>query len=157
MTGRDVAFWKPHRSAELAGRDIDQPLLAAGAIALLTTSRMPRKAWLQLRVTCLLTSFNILVGIGVNEMILRVDLLHASAPIVGSPAVELTHFVVLLLFLRPSAISMSACCGNREKCGGSRRANLPDALSSSRPLRRLNIELKINVVSLSANRNAAQN
>src|SRR5215469_7666359 len=24
MTRRDVAFWKPHRSAELAGRDIDQ-------------------------------------------------------------------------------------------------------------------------------------
>src|SRR5215472_3874796 len=24
MTGRDVAFWKPHRAAELAGRDIDQ-------------------------------------------------------------------------------------------------------------------------------------
>ena len=108
-------------------------------------------------MTCLLTIFYILVGIGVNEMVLRVDLLHASAPIVSSPAVGLTHFVVLLLFLTTIGFFNVGVLRQSRKSGGSRRANLPDALSSSRPLRRLNIELKINVVSLSANRNAAQN
>jgi hypothetical protein len=61
--------------------------------------RIPRKVWLNPHVTCLLTSFYILVGIVVNEILLRVDLLHRSAPIRGFPAVGVTHFAVLLLFL----------------------------------------------------------
>jgi hypothetical protein len=47
----------------------------------------------------LLTSLYILVGGGVNEIFLRVDLLHRLAPTLNSPAVGLTHLMVLMFFL----------------------------------------------------------
>jgi hypothetical protein len=46
-----------------------------------------------------LTSLYILVGGGVNEMFLRVDVLRRLAPTLNSPAVGLTHLGVIIVFL----------------------------------------------------------
>jgi hypothetical protein len=61
--------------------------------------QIPRKVWLHLHLTCLLTSIYILVGGGVNEIFLRVDVLHRLAPTLNSRAVGLTHVAVITLFL----------------------------------------------------------
>ena len=46
-----------------------------------------------------MTSLYILVGGGVNEMFLRVDVLRRLAPTLNSPAVGLTHLGVIIVFL----------------------------------------------------------
>jgi len=46
-----------------------------------------------------LTSFYILIGGGVNEVFLRVDVLRRLAPTLDSPAVGLTHFGLIIVFL----------------------------------------------------------
>jgi uncharacterized membrane protein len=89
---RHGVFFFPHWMAIVA------PIVTTVGI-LAARFRIPRKAWLHLHLTCLLTSFYILVAIGVNEVVLRVDVLRQSAPILGPPAVGLTHFAMLLLFL----------------------------------------------------------
>jgi uncharacterized membrane protein len=61
--------------------------------------KIPRKAWLHLHLTCLLTSLYILVGGGVNEVFLRVDILRPLAATLNSPAVGLTHLGVIIVFL----------------------------------------------------------
>jgi len=50
-------------------------------------------------LTCLLTSLYLLVGGGVNEVFLRVDILRQLAPSLNSPIVGLTHLAVQVLFL----------------------------------------------------------
>ena len=61
--------------------------------------KIPRRAWLHVHLTCLLTSLYLLVGGGVNEAFLRVDALHRLAPTLNSPAVGLTHLTLQILFL----------------------------------------------------------
>ena len=79
--------------------------LAIAALIVMTVGvlaahfQIPQKAWLHLHLTCLLTSLYILVGGGVNEVFLRVDVLHRLAPTLNSPAVGLTHLMVLMFFL----------------------------------------------------------
>jgi uncharacterized membrane protein len=79
--------------------------LAIAAFILMTVGvvaahfRIPRRAWLHVHLTCLLTSLYILVGGGVNEVLLRVDALHRLAPTLNSPAVGLTHLAVQIFFL----------------------------------------------------------
>jgi uncharacterized membrane protein len=72
-------------------------VMTAGILA--AHFKIPRKAWLHLHLTRLLTSLYILVGGGVNEIFLRVDLLHRLVPTLNSPAVGLTHLMVLMFFL----------------------------------------------------------
>jgi hypothetical protein len=50
-------------------------------------------------LTCLLTSLYFLVGGVVNEVFLRVDLLHRLAPTLNSPVVGLAHLTVQIVFL----------------------------------------------------------
>ena len=83
-------FFFPHWLAIAA-------LVVTTAGVLAAHFKKPQKAWLHL--TCLLTSLYILVGGGVNEIFLRVDLLHRLAPTLNSPAVGLTHLAVQILFL----------------------------------------------------------
>jgi uncharacterized membrane protein len=79
--------------------------LAIAAVIVMTAGvlaahfKTPQKAWLHLHLTCLLTSLYILVGGGVNEVFLRVDLLHRLAPPPNSPMVGLTHLGVIIVFL----------------------------------------------------------
>jgi uncharacterized membrane protein len=61
--------------------------------------KVPRRAWLHVHLTCLLTSLYLLVGGGVNEVFLRVDILRRLAPTLNSPVVGLTHLAVQVLFL----------------------------------------------------------
>jgi len=61
--------------------------------------KMPGRAWLHVHLTCLLVSLYILVGGGVNEVFLRVDVLRRLAPTLNSPVVGLTHLAVQILFL----------------------------------------------------------
>ena len=84
-------FFFPHWLA-IATLIVDAGVLAAHF-------KMPRKAWLHLHLTCLLTSLYILVGGGVNEMFLRVDALRRLAPTLNSPVVGLTHLGVIIVFL----------------------------------------------------------
>jgi uncharacterized membrane protein len=61
--------------------------------------KIPRKAWLHMHLTCMLTSFYILVGGGVNEVFLRVGILRRLAPTLNSPAVGLIDLTVIVVFL----------------------------------------------------------
>ena len=61
--------------------------------------KVPRRAWLHLHLTCLLTSLYLLVGGGVNEVFLRVHVLRRLAVSLNSPAVGLTHLAVQISFL----------------------------------------------------------
>jgi uncharacterized membrane protein len=72
-------------------------VMTAGVLAV--HFKIPQKAWLHLHLTCLLTSLYILVGGGVNEVFLRVDVLSRLAPTLDSSAVGLTHLGVIIVFL----------------------------------------------------------
>ena len=85
-------FFFPHWLAIAA-------LIVTTAGVLAAHFKIPQKAWLHLHLTCLLTSLYILVGGGVNEMFLRVDVLRRLAPTLDSPAVGLTHLGVIIVFL----------------------------------------------------------
>jgi uncharacterized membrane protein len=79
--------------------------------------KIPQKGWLHLHLTCLLTSLYILVGGGVNEVFLRVDVLHRLAPTPNSPMVGLTHRGVMIFFLALigyfNALALGASRGRR--------------------------------------------
>jgi uncharacterized membrane protein len=58
--------------------------------------KRPRAGWMHLHLTCMLTSFYILVGGGVNEAFLRVNFLRRLAPSLNAPVVGMTHFTVII-------------------------------------------------------------
>ncbi len=61
--------------------------------------RIPRFGWLHLHLTCMVASFYILIGGGVNEIFLRVNLFRRLVPnLLNSPLVGTIHFLVMLLF-----------------------------------------------------------
>jgi uncharacterized membrane protein len=60
--------------------------------------RIPRFGWIHLHLTCMVASFYILIGGGVNEIFLRVNLFRRLVPNLNSPLVGATHFLVMLLF-----------------------------------------------------------
>ena len=103
--------------------------------------KKPQKAWLHLHLTCLLTSFYILVGGGVNEIFLRVDFLHRLAPTLNSPAVGLTHFGVIIVFLALIGYFNVVLRVSRERSGAFFRMNLPRASASTWSRPRGKIEL----------------
>jgi uncharacterized membrane protein len=85
-------FFFPHWLAIAA-------LIVTTAGVLAAHFKITRKAWLHVHLTCLLTSLYILVGGGVNEVFLRVDVLHRLAPTLNSRAVGVTHLGVIIVFL----------------------------------------------------------
>jgi uncharacterized membrane protein len=60
--------------------------------------KIPRAGWIHLHLTCMLMSFYILIGGGVNEVFLRVNFLRRLIPNLNSPIVGLTHFAVMIFF-----------------------------------------------------------
>jgi uncharacterized membrane protein len=61
--------------------------------------RRPRGYWRNAHLTCMVASYYMLIGGGVNEVFLRVNALHALAPdVLHSPLVGMTHFMVMILF-----------------------------------------------------------
>jgi len=89
---RRGVFFFPHRLAIAALIVVTVGVLAAHC-------KVPRRAGLHVHLTCLLTSLYLLVGGGVNEVFLRVDILRQLAPSLNSPIVGLTHLAVQVLFL----------------------------------------------------------
>jgi uncharacterized membrane protein len=72
------------------------------AVALGVTAahfQWPRTGWVHLHLTCMVASYYILVGGGVNEVFLRIDVLHRLVPNFGSPVIGWTHFAVMLFFM----------------------------------------------------------
>jgi uncharacterized membrane protein len=62
--------------------------------------RRPRTLWLNFHMTSMIASYYLLVGGGVNEAFLRVDILRATAPDgIHSPLVGLVHMAVATAFL----------------------------------------------------------
>lgn len=88
--GRGV-FWFPHwiGVATLV-------LIACGfAFAHL---KLPR-GWMHWHLSCMIASYYLLIGGGVNEVFLRIEVLHRIAPdVLNSPVVGATHFAVLAFF-----------------------------------------------------------
>jgi uncharacterized membrane protein len=61
--------------------------------------RRPRIYWRNVHLTCMVASYYMLIGGGVNEVFLRVRVLHAMAPnVLNSPLVGTTHFTVITVF-----------------------------------------------------------
>jgi uncharacterized membrane protein len=61
--------------------------------------RRPRGYWRNAHLTCMVASYYMLIGGGVNEVFLRVGVLHALAPdVLHSPLVGMTHSVVMIIF-----------------------------------------------------------
>ena len=60
--------------------------------------KRPRPGWMHLHLTCMLVSFYILIGGGVNETFLRISFLRRLIPSLNAPVVGLTHFAVIIFF-----------------------------------------------------------
>ena len=61
--------------------------------------RRPSAHWRNAHLTCMVASYYMLIGGGVNEVFLRVAVLHAMAPdVLHSPLVGMTHFTVIIMF-----------------------------------------------------------
>jgi uncharacterized membrane protein len=61
--------------------------------------KIPRVGWMHLHLTCMVASFYILIGGGVNEVFLRVNFFRRLVPnLFNSPLVGATHFSVIVLF-----------------------------------------------------------
>jgi dienelactone hydrolase len=61
--------------------------------------RRPKAYWLNAHLTCMVASYYLLIGGGVNEVFLRVGVLHAMAPdVLNSHLVGMTHFAVMAAF-----------------------------------------------------------
>jgi uncharacterized membrane protein len=71
-------------------------ITAVGVIA--AHFKIPRVGWMHLHLTCMVASFYVLIGGGVNEVFLRVNFFRYLVPNFNSPLVGLTHFSVMLLF-----------------------------------------------------------
>lgn len=57
------------------------------------------RAWMHLHLTCMVASYYMLIGGGVNEVFLRVDALRRLAPVLSnSRLVDMTHFAIMVLF-----------------------------------------------------------
>jgi uncharacterized membrane protein len=86
-------FYFPHWFAVAA-------LIAIGIGFICVRVRRPRTYWLNAHLTCMVASYYMLIGGGVNEVFLRVGVLHAMAPdILNSRLVGMTHFAVQAAFL----------------------------------------------------------
>ena len=62
--------------------------------------RRPRAYWLNAHLSCMVASYYMLIGGGVNEVFLRVHALRRIVPdVLNSPIVGTTHFAVMVFFV----------------------------------------------------------
>lgn len=75
--------------------------LAAIAIGLVCVRlRRPKAFWMNGHLTCMVASYYMLIGGGVNEVFLRVNILRAMAPnVLNSSLVGMTHIAVMAAFV----------------------------------------------------------
>jgi len=104
-------FWFPHWTA----------LITLFLIAVAWSAarfKWPRRGWKYIHLTAVLVSYYMLIGGGVNEAFLRVDALHrlggpSAESVLASPALGLTHFAVMGVFvlLIASYLTVTAVSG----------------------------------------------
>jgi uncharacterized membrane protein len=70
--------------------------MAAGLAA--AHFKVPASGWVHLHLTSMLATVYLLIGGGVNEAFLRIDMLRRLAPNLNSPIVGETHLAVMTLF-----------------------------------------------------------
>ncbi len=89
---RSGVFFFPHWFALAA--------LTAIAIGFICVRlRWPKAYWRNAHLTCMVASYYMLIGGGVNEMFLRVHVLHAMAPdVLNSPLVGMAHLANMTAF-----------------------------------------------------------
>jgi len=88
---RRGVFWFPHWSGVAA------LVLIAGGFAF-ARCKAPR-GWMHWHLSCMIASYYLLIGGGVNEVFVRVDALRRIVPDpLNSPLVGLTHFAVMVVF-----------------------------------------------------------
>jgi uncharacterized membrane protein len=88
---RRGVFWFPHWSGVAA------LVLVAGGFAFAHYKR-PR-GWMHWHLSCMIASYYLLIGGGVNEVFVRVDALRRIVPDpLNSRIVGTTHFAVMLVF-----------------------------------------------------------
>src|SRR6266481_55705 len=79
--------------------------LAVATLALITIAfasarwKRPQRLWLHVHVSSVVLSFYMLIGGGVNEIFLRVNVLRPFILDKASPAVGMTHLILILGFL----------------------------------------------------------
>jgi uncharacterized membrane protein len=84
-------FWFPHWFGVVS-------LIVVTAGVALAHFKQPRD-WMHLHLTCMVASYYMLIGGGVNELFLRVDALRRIVPdVLNSPIVGTTHFAVMVFF-----------------------------------------------------------
>ena len=85
-------FWFPHWFGVAS-------LIAVTAGVALAHFKQPR-GWMHLHLTCMVASYYMLIGGGVNEVFLRVHALRRIVPdVLNSPIVGTTHFAVMVFFI----------------------------------------------------------
>jgi len=88
---RQGKFWFPHWTGVAS-------LVIVGMGFAFAYFKQPR-GWMHLHLTCMVASYYMLIGGGVNEVFVRVDALRRIVPdALNSPLVGLTHFAVMVLF-----------------------------------------------------------
>jgi uncharacterized membrane protein len=89
---RQGKFWFPHWIGVAS-------LVIVGMGFAFAHFKLPRRGWMHLHLTCMIASYYMLIGGGINEVFLRVDVLRRLAPdVLNSSMVGMTHFAVMLLF-----------------------------------------------------------
>jgi uncharacterized membrane protein len=89
---RQGTFWFPHWFGVAS-------LIVVSAGVALAHFKRPR-GWMHLHLTCMVASYYMLIGGGVNEVFLRVDVLRRLAPVLSnSRVVDMTHFAVMAFFI----------------------------------------------------------
>jgi uncharacterized membrane protein len=85
-------FWFPHWFGVAS-------LIVVSAGVALAHFKRPR-GWMHLHLTCMVASYYMLIGGGVNEVFLRVHALRQIVPdVLNSPIVGTTHFAVMVFFV----------------------------------------------------------
>ena|SRR5947209_11091169 len=88
---RQDKFWFPHWTGVAS--------LAIVGMGFAFAYFKPPRGWTHLHLTCMIASYYMLIGGGINEVFLRVDVLRRLAPdVLNSSMVGMTHFAVMLLF-----------------------------------------------------------
>jgi uncharacterized membrane protein len=84
-------FWFPHWFAVAS--------LVVATIGFAFAHFKRPRIWVHLHLTCMIASYYMLIGGGVNEVFLRVHALRRLVPdVTNSPLVGMTHFAMMIVF-----------------------------------------------------------
>jgi uncharacterized membrane protein len=94
-------FWFPHWSGVVA------LVLIAGGFGF--AHYKPLRSWMHWHLSCMIASYYLLIGGGVNEAYVRIDALRRLVPDpLNSPLVGMAHFAAMIIFVLLIAIFNAA-------------------------------------------------